>query len=147
MVPALVAFSVQVPLPRLIVRAPEPVPENAGIALNVTLLLLALKSNVPVNAPQVIVCTVTVVLTVTVPPPDEPSRVALSAEPGTDAPLAPPDEAAQCDVSLASHVPVPPTQNLEAIGHRNGKRLFGRDQVGNLGVDLRNLRLLALCCA
>jgi hypothetical protein len=105
--------SVHVPSPMLIVRVPEPDPLNETLKL--TLLSLAEKSNVPVKAPHVIDCTVTVVLTVTVPPPDEASKVAESPDPGTDAPPAPFELAAQCVVSLASHVPVPPTQKRLAI--------------------------------
>jgi hypothetical protein len=43
-----------VPLPRLIVRVPAPEAFIPAAAESVTLLLLALKSSVPVNAPQVI---------------------------------------------------------------------------------------------
>lgn len=52
---------------------------------------------------------------VQVPPPEEPSKVTLSEVVGTDCPPAPPEEAAQWVVSEESQVPVPPTQNLEAI--------------------------------
>lgn len=44
---------VKVPFPRLIVLVPDPLPLNPVAALSVTLLLFALKSSVPVNAPQV----------------------------------------------------------------------------------------------
>lgn len=108
---------VHVPPPSLIVRVPLPEPENAlDVADSVTLLLLTEKSSVPVNAPQVIDGTATVVLTVTVPPPELPSNVTASDVPGTDAPDEPPDDDAQCVVDDASHVPAPPTQNLFAIG-------------------------------
>jgi hypothetical protein len=48
------ADSVHRPLPRFIVLVPVPLPLNPVLPLSVTLLLLALKSSVPVNAPQVI---------------------------------------------------------------------------------------------
>jgi hypothetical protein len=50
-----------------------------------------------------------------VPVPDKELKNTLSAEVGADAPGAPPDVADQLAVELASHVPVPPTQNLSAI--------------------------------
>jgi len=43
------------------------------------------------------------------------SKNTLSAAVGTDAPLAPPEDALQCVVLDASHVPAPPTQYLFAI--------------------------------
>lgn len=43
------------------------------------------------------------------------SKVTVSEEPGTDAPLAPPEVADQFTVVIPSHIPVPPTQNLAAI--------------------------------
>jgi hypothetical protein len=39
----------------------------------------------------------------------------LSADVGALAPLAPPEEALQCVMLVASHVPAPPTQYLSAI--------------------------------
>lgn len=110
-VPVLVR--VQVPLPRFSVLVAEPVPLK--LPVSVTLLLLAEKSSVPVCAPQVSDMIATVVLTVTVPAPELPSNVTLSAEVGTVCPPAPPVVAAQCVVSLASQVPVPPTQKRAAI--------------------------------
>lgn len=53
-VPAAVDVKFQMPLPKFMVLVPVPLPEKAEAALNVTLLLFALLSNVPVNAPQVI---------------------------------------------------------------------------------------------
>lgn len=102
------------------VRVPLPDPLNdEPLAVTVMLLLFAELSHVPVKAPMVIDCTVIVPpkLSVTVPPPDEPSKVTVSDEPGTDCPPAPPDDDAQCVVSLLSQVPVPPTQNLAEIRH------------------------------
>lgn len=86
---------VQVPLPILSARTPVPLPSNARES--VTLLLFALKSKTPVNAPIVMDCTVTVVLTVQVPPSgaESASNVTVSADPGTDAPPTPPVEADQ----------------------------------------------------
>lgn len=56
------------------------------------------------------------VLTVTVAVvPELLSKLTVSDDVGTDAPLEPPDVADQCDVSEASQVPVPPTQYLLAI--------------------------------
>ena len=43
------------------------------------------------------------------------SKNTLSTDVGTLAPLAPPEEALQCVVSLEFHVPAPPTQYLSAI--------------------------------
>lgn len=80
----LVADRVHVPFPRLSVRVPVPLPLWPLTPVMVTLLLLALKSSVPVKAPVVSPWMVTVVLTVTVPPPDEPSKVTVSAALGTD---------------------------------------------------------------
>jgi hypothetical protein len=94
-----------------------PVQENDCI---VGLLLKALKSKVPVNKPIAIEVTLGSypVPTVTVPPPEEPSKVTVSLLPGTEAPLAPPLVADQCVVSAAFHVPVPPTQKREAIVYK-----------------------------
>ena len=111
---------VQVPLPMLKVRTPLPPTLNAvpDASPSVTLLLLVAKVSVPVNAPIVNdeIVTVPPKLTVTVPPPDDPSKVTSSAEPGTLAPPAPPVAVDQCVVVELSHVPVPPTQKRAAIG-------------------------------
>lgn len=114
---ALLPESVQVPLPMFSVRVPVPDPLNPMLfgLVSVTLLLLAEKSKVPVNAPIVMDRTLIVVLTVTVPPPLDASNVTVSLAPGTLCPPAPLDVAAQCVVSEASQVPVPPTQNLLAM--------------------------------
>lgn len=100
--------------PCLNVRAPAHEPL---IVWTVTLFEFVAKSSVPVNAPNVIETTEGAYAAqhVMVPPPDEPSKVTVSAEPGTDWPPAPPEVAAQCVVSEASQVPVPPTQNRAAI--------------------------------
>ncbi|WP_032900958.1 hypothetical protein ACSGFO_24970 [Mesorhizobium sp. WSM4083] len=110
-----VDVNVHVPFPSLIVLVPLPLPLKADELLSVTLLLLTLKSSVPVKAPQVIDCTATVVFTVTVPPPELALKVTVSDVPGTEAPPAPPVVADQCVVSLAFHSPVPPTQKRFAI--------------------------------
>jgi hypothetical protein len=55
------------------------------------------------------------VAVVTVPVPEFESNVTASDVVGADAPEAPPDVADQFAVLDAFHVPVPPTQNLEAI--------------------------------
>ena len=44
------------------------------------------------------------------PAPLEPLIMTSSPDVGADAPEAPPLDALQCEVSLESHVPVPPTQ-------------------------------------
>src|SRR2546430_2342263 len=84
-----------------------------------TLLLLAEKSSVPVNAPATSEDRLTVVLTVTVPPPELPSNVAVSAAPGRlPAPPhvlpAPPLDDDHDAVLLPFQVAVPPTQKQEA---------------------------------
>lgn len=111
-----VAVRLNSPLPRLSVRVPVPVMLNPVVPLSVALLLFTEKSSVPVNAPAVMDWTVTVVLTVTVPPPLDPSNVTESAEPGTVWPPSPPDVADQFTILEPSHVPVPKTQNRLATG-------------------------------
>jgi len=54
--------------------------------------------------------------TVTTPVPDEALKNTLSAAVGADAPGTPPDVADQLRMLVLSHVPVPPTQYLSAIG-------------------------------
>lgn len=103
---------VNVPLPRLIARVEVPEPLNVK---SVGLLLFTEKSIVPVYVPHERVRILKLVFTVTVPPPEDPSNVTLSATPGTVWPPAPPDVADQCVVSDASHVPVPPTQKRAAM--------------------------------
>lgn len=106
--------NVHVPLPMFKVLAPVPVPKK--LVVKVILLLFAEKSKAPVKAPIVRTERLRVAwLTVTVPPPELPSRVTLSPATGTDCPPAPPEDDAQWVVSAASHVPVPPTQNLFAM--------------------------------
>lgn len=103
--------------PSLIVLVPVPEPSMAlPVLVRVMLLLLTELSIVPVNAPKVKDCRVIrpPKLSVTVPPPDEASKVTASLEPGTDAPPAPPLDVDQWVVPEESHVPVPPTQNLDA---------------------------------
>ncbi|ANW00699.1 hypothetical protein LMTR13_11475 [Bradyrhizobium icense] len=112
---------VNVPEPRLIVRVPVPEILKFGEddRLKVMLGLFVAKSSVPVNAPQtsdwIVFDALIVAATVTVPPPLDPSNVTVSAEDGTLAPLAPPEVADQFAVLESFHVPVPPTQNREAM--------------------------------
>src|SRR5882762_10677254 len=110
-----IPLSVHVPLPIFRLRVPVPVPLNPPLAVSVTLLLLTLKSRMQpvvdaVQAPKVIDCTATVVLTVIVQvtPPTQvaASKVTVSAEPGTDAPVAPPVDADHIAVLAPSHVQV-----------------------------------------
>jgi hypothetical protein len=54
----------------------------------------------------------TVVLTVTVPPPDDASNVTVSPEPGNGLSARAARTGSPVRVSEASHAPVPPTQNL-----------------------------------
>jgi hypothetical protein len=98
-VPFAVLVSENVPLPILNVRVPVPV---ILIVCAVMLLLFTLKSTIhpvvdAVHAPIVIDVTFTVVLTVIVhvTPPTHvaASKVTVSPDPGTDAPVAPPLEA------------------------------------------------------
>ena len=75
-------------------------------------------ANVPVNPVMVSVWTVTLLSTVAVPAPEDALKVAVSAEPGTDAPAVPPDVADQFWLLL--QLPVPPvvpvvTQNRAAM--------------------------------
>jgi hypothetical protein len=107
---------VKVPEPKFMVLTPAPL--LVKLRDSVIEGLLALKSRVPVNNPQTMEVSVApfiVESTVTVPPPDAASNVAVSAEPGTLAPPAPPVVADQCVVVVESHVPAPPTQNRLAI--------------------------------
>lgn len=72
---------VHVPFPRFIVRVP--VPEMLTVP-TVKLGLLVAKVSVPVKAPHVRdVTPVNVAAAVTVPPPEPPSNVTVSAAPGT----------------------------------------------------------------
>jgi hypothetical protein len=97
--------NVQVPDPIVRVRTPEPV------LLNVPIVGFCVEpSKVPVKAPIVIETTVGLYPSVTVPPPEDASKVTVSEAPGTEEPPAPPVVADQCVVALLSHVPVPPTQ-------------------------------------
>lgn len=114
---ALLPVNVNVPDPRLIVRVPVPLKEN--VPLNVMLGLLAEKSSVPVKLPAVNAVReipFIVLSTVTVPPPDRASKVAVSAAclgtPPVPAqvPPVPPDEDDHDAVLLVLNVPVPPTQ-------------------------------------
>jgi hypothetical protein len=112
----LAPVSENVPDPILRVRVPVPLQLNTPA--NVTLGLLTLKSTVPVNAPMLKPPNVKpfmVESTVTVPPPEDASKVGTSLVPGTAAPPAPPLDSDQCVVVVLSHVPVPPTQNFDAI--------------------------------
>lgn len=108
---------VNVPDPQLIVLVP--VPEVVIAPVRVGLLLFAEKSSVIPIAPQDRDLIEKSVATVIVPAPDEASIVTLSPATGTDCPPVPPLLDAQWVVSLASQVPVPPTQKRELI-IRNG---------------------------
>ena len=66
---------------------------------------------------------VTLLSTVAVPAPDEALNVAVSAEPGTDAPDAPPVVADQLVVLLQFPVP-PATQKRAAICYSCGARMM-----------------------
>lgn len=116
-----VADSVHVPLPRFIVLVPLPDPLNAAEAVSVMLGLFALKSKVPVNAPHVsdvmVLLALIVAATVTVPPPDEPSNVTVSADVGAAWFPVPLLVADQWPLLVLSHVPVPLTQNRLAVAH------------------------------
>lgn len=80
---AAVEERVQVPFPIFKVLVPAPV--LTKLPPIVTLLLLVAKSKVPVKA---LIVSDSIdrlaLLTVTVPPPDDPSKVTSSLEPGTD---------------------------------------------------------------
>jgi hypothetical protein len=108
------ALTVHVPVPIFIVWTPvaastKPVPADPVIVgLNASVELQI----VPVNALEVHVKIVKFVLQVTVPPPEAPSNVAVSDDPGTDEPPPAPELGAQCAVSL--RFPVPPTQKRDA---------------------------------
>ena len=117
--PVTVVLSTTVPVVPVIVNVPEPQfivrvcdPDELHV-VKVRLGLFAEKSSVPVNAPAVSEANVEPLMfaaAVTVPPPDETSKVTASVEDGTETPPAPPDVDAQCVVVELSHVPVPPTQ-------------------------------------
>jgi|SRR6185312_218230 len=66
--------------------------------------------SVPVNPVPVMAVMLIVAPTVTVPPPELPSKKAVVEACGTAAPPPPPDELAQCVAVELSQVPVPPTQ-------------------------------------
>lgn len=106
------------PFPRFIVLVAVPEPLNPVVLLSVTLLLFALKSSVPVNAPHVIAWQEIFPVTVTVPPPDAPSKIAASFTPGPVVGVVPPPLAvpqwADEDV-VPSQLPVPPNQKRFAI--------------------------------
>ncbi len=98
------------------------VPENDMPAPNVIApfgdIELASELNVPVNPVKFKARQVTpdpIFPIVIVPAPLDPLKNTLSEAVGTEAPDAPPDEADQCEVSPVCHVPVPPTQYLEAM--------------------------------
>jgi hypothetical protein len=108
---------VQVPLPRLMVRVPEPQPLTKLLNVIFGLLVLKLRVLPPVNAVQVKLRKLIPLIeesAVIVPLPKLASNMTPSPATGADAPLAPPDVAAQLAVEVLSHVPVPPTQNLFA---------------------------------
>lgn len=71
-------------------------------------------ANVPVNPVNVSVWIVTLLSTVAMPAPEDALKVAVSAEPGTDAPEPPPDVADQLVVLLQRPSP-PATQNRFAM--------------------------------
>jgi len=111
-----VPMTVQVPLPILKVLVPVPVPLNEPDVDEepmVTLLLLALKSRMQpvvdaVQAPMVsdrIVGLVFTVMVHVVPPTQvAPSNITASADPGTEAPVAPPVVVDHIAVLTPSHV-------------------------------------------
>lgn len=73
--------------PSVSVRVAEPVNEKWAESVSVCPFV----SRVPVNAPPVIDATPTPAVTVTVPPPELPSKITASEPPGTDAPPDPPE--------------------------------------------------------
>jgi len=102
--------------PSVIVRVPVPVllqpfvPSVSDV--------VAEKSSVPVNNPVVSDDTLTVArLTVTVPLPEFASNVTVSLAVGTADGAPVPVAVPQCVWSLASHVPVPPTQNFATMAY------------------------------
>jgi hypothetical protein len=108
----------KVPVVRVMAAAPSvsdlvPLPDQL---IDPADIVWPLKSTVPVCAPPVIERTVCEAVIVTVPAPEEASKVTSSEDPGTDCPPAPPEEAAQLVVVAASQLPVPPTQKRAAIG-------------------------------
>lgn len=113
-------LKVNVPFPIKNLRVPVP-DKFMAVPLAVSVMFigpLAAKSSVPVKAPAVSETRespLTADATVTTPPPDEPLKVTSSPVVGAEAPLAPPDVADQFVVEDKSQVPVPPTQNLDAI--------------------------------
>jgi hypothetical protein len=115
--------NVKVPVPSRNFRAPVPDRFKPVEFADVNVILIgafAAKSSVPVNAPATRVAKDVPLLsaaTVTVPLPELASKITLSPVVGTDWPPAPPDVPAQCVVSEASHVPVPPTQKRFAISY------------------------------
>src|SRR5258706_12307449 len=104
--------------PSFIVRTELPDPTKPPAPVMVTLLLLMLLSNVPVNVAMERDRMVIVPpkLSVTVPPPELPSSVTESPEPGTDAPGVPGPVGADQFVGLtAVHDAVQQIQNREAL--------------------------------
>jgi hypothetical protein len=81
-------------------------PPNVNDAPRVNVTVEVLKVTDVATAPTAVV---------QVPVPELESKVTVSAATGAEAPDAPPEVEAQFAVLLASHVPVPPTQNLFAI--------------------------------
>lgn len=82
-----------VPVPQVNVRVPVPEPVNCPVDASVS--VWPLRFNVPVKAPHVSVVRVGSIVMSTVPPPDEPSKVAVSAAPGAAAAVVPPVAVAQ----------------------------------------------------
>jgi hypothetical protein len=78
-----VPVPVRVHVPDPIASVLAPVPEQLNVAI-VGLLLFVAKVRVPVKAPIVTEVTLKFTLTVTVPPPEDPSKVTVSPAPGTD---------------------------------------------------------------
>ena len=106
-----VPVAVMVPVPQTIVLTAAPEQLNVAAVRDG---LLALRSIVPVKASAVneiiVLLPLIVAATVTVPPPDDASKVTASVAEGTAMLPTPPDVEAQCVVVELSHVPVPPTQ-------------------------------------
>jgi hypothetical protein len=116
-VPALTVIAVEPVLVTFIMGVPVVVYVDAPVNIAPVLfseIVFVPNANVPVNPVIVSVWMVTLLSTVAVPAPDEALNVAVSAEPGTEAPEPPPEVADQLVVLL--QLPVPPaTQKRAAI--------------------------------
>ena len=106
--PVLVTFMMGVPVTEYVVSPTKTVP----VLFNE--IVFVPYASVPVKPVIVSVWMVTLLSTVAVPAPDDALKVAVSAEPGTDAPDAPPVVADQLVVLLQFPVP-PATQKRAAM--------------------------------